>query len=287
MKWQKQKGMVWVLLATAVMLMGRIALAGETPSVEETLLQARNGDPEAQFVLGGIYSMAHGVGRDIKQSVFWHTRAAMGGHAEAQYTLGLLYENGDGVPQHYTQALTWLGKAAEQGHLAAKAQREKILEHIESIKRSAEKGEADAQCTLGTLYATGNGVPQNDDQAVIWFRHAAEQKSAAGQYHLGVMYAEGRGASQDDKEAAAWYTKAAEQGHADAQYHLGALYHKGRGVPRDAITAYAWLSVSAAQGHEIARTNQAFAESRLTPPQLSQAQDLAADLQAKTTTTKR
>ena len=46
------------------------------------------------------------------------------------------------------------------------------------------------------------------------------------------MYATGQSVPQDDAEAVKWYRLAAEQGTADAQYNLGVRYAKGRGVPQ-------------------------------------------------------
>ena len=43
-------------------------------------------------------------------------------------------------------------------------------------------------------------------------RHAAEQGDAAAQHTLGIMYANGLGVPQDDAEAVRWYRLAAEQG---------------------------------------------------------------------------
>jgi TPR repeat protein len=42
----------------------------------------------------------------------------------------------------------------------------------------------------------------------------AEQGDAPAQYMLGNMYINGRGVPQDDKEALKWYRIAAGQGHA-------------------------------------------------------------------------
>ena len=52
-----------------------------------------------------------------------------------------------------------------------------------------------------------------------WWRLAAEQDQAEAQYSLGVMYANGRGVEEDDEEAARWLRLAAEQDQADAQYN--------------------------------------------------------------------
>ncbi len=78
----------------------------------------------------------------------------------------------------------------------------------------AEQGNADAQFYLGVMYRDGQGVPQNDAEAVQWYRKAAEQGDASAQYKLGIGYGKGQGVPQDDAEAAKWYRKAAEQGDA-------------------------------------------------------------------------
>ena len=46
---------------------------------------------------------------------------------------------------------------------------------------------------LGDMYKQGKDAPQNDVEAVEWYRKAAEQGFAFAQFELGVMYAEGRG----------------------------------------------------------------------------------------------
>src|SRR5271170_4185690 len=51
----------------------------------------------------------------------------------------------------------------------------------------AEQGDAMAQSRLGLMYRDGHGVPQDDQQAVEWFRKAAEQGRANAQYNLAHM----------------------------------------------------------------------------------------------------
>ena len=58
------------------------------------------------------------------------------------------------------------------------------------------------------------------------------QGYAPAQYNLGVMYHEGSGVPQDDTEAVKWYRTAAEQGYALAQHNLGLMYQMGLGVPQ-------------------------------------------------------
>ena len=47
-------------------------------------------------------------------------------------------------------------------------------QELADLRASAEAGDADAQLTIGLRYANGRGVPQDDAEAVAWFRKAAE-----------------------------------------------------------------------------------------------------------------
>jgi TPR repeat protein len=67
------------------------------------------------------------------------------------------------------------------------------------------------------------------------------------------MYDNGRGVPEDDVEAVRWYRLAPDQGDAGAQHNLGVMYRDGVGVPEDMVLAYMWWNLSAAQGHEGAR----------------------------------
>ena len=53
-------------------------------------------------------------------------------------------------------------------------------------------------------------------EAVKWYRKAAEQGFAEAQYSLGVMYAEGRGVQQDFVQAHMWFDLAAASGDSSA-----------------------------------------------------------------------
>ena len=76
------------------------------------------------------------------------------------------------------------------------------------------------------MYDKGEGVEQDHEEAVKWYRKAADQGDADAQFNLGVMYYNGEGVPEDDKEAVKWWRKAAEQGHAEAQYFLDDLLNK-------------------------------------------------------------
>ena len=99
----------------------------------------------------------------------------------------------------------------------------------------------------------GEGVAQDKEEAVKWYRKAAEQGVAEAQFNLGVCYDNGEGVAQDKEEAVKWYRKAAEQGVAEAQYNLGACYANCEGVEQDKKEAMKWLRKAAVNGNENAK----------------------------------
>ena len=108
-------------------------------------------------------------------------------------------------------------------------------------------------------------------------RTCAEQGYAPAQVQLGYVYARGDGVPEDDAEAVRWYRLAAEQGYAIAQNNLGFMYREGRGVPEDDVLAYVWYNLAAAQGNETAQSNKDRAERRMTPEQIAEAQRLSTE----------
>lgn len=56
--------------------------------------------------------------------------------------------------------------------------------------------------------------------SVAWLRPLAEQGNTAAQYTLGLIYANGEGMAPDYQQAARWFEQAARRGHADARRHL-------------------------------------------------------------------
>ena len=64
---------------------------------------------------------------------------------------------------------------------------------LQALIVAAQLGDVVAQHDLGRMYANGEGVPENDAEAVRWLRAAAEQGHAAAQSYLGFMYHFGQG----------------------------------------------------------------------------------------------
>ncbi|HHF5474779.1 TPA: tetratricopeptide repeat protein [Haemophilus influenzae] len=88
----------------------------------------------------------------------------------------------------------------------------------------AEQGDAQAQFNLGTMYADGRGVKQDDVEAVKWFRKAAEQGVANAQAMLGFLYFLGKRGVQVNKSLAKeWFGKACDNGYQEGCEYYGKL----------------------------------------------------------------
>jgi TPR repeat protein len=154
---------------------------------------ADQGSQSAQYGLGELYFLGHGVAQDDREAAKWYEMAASSGHPLAQYRLGAMYDEGRGVSQSLSKAMKWHRKAAQQGDLPA-------------------------QISLGLIYGRGRGVPQNYFQAEKWFRFAAEQGDALAQYNLGLIYAGGYDVvPKDDVQALVWLSLAAKGGNQNAR----------------------------------------------------------------------
>ena len=74
--------------------------------------------------------------------------------------------------------------------------------------------------------------------ALTEWRPLAEQGNATAQSNLGVMHPTGQGVIEDDKEAVKWYRLAAEQGDASAQTSSSLMHANGQGVIQDNVYAH-------------------------------------------------
>jgi uncharacterized protein len=72
---------------------------------------------------------------------------------------------------------------------------------LQLYRQLADRGNAQAQLTLGGMYERGDGVPLNYAEAVKWYRRAADQGDPIGQQNLGLMYDLGRGVPRNLLEA--------------------------------------------------------------------------------------
>jgi len=138
---------------------------------------------------------------------------------------------------------------------------------LTALQYAAEGGHPIAQWKLGRMYASGDGVAQDDLRAFDYFSKVAnahaEDNPAAPQatvvanafVALGRYYTTGIANSRvkaDPERAREMFAYAASYfGNAEAQYNLARMYLDGVGMPRDPKHGVRWLGLAAQKGqHE-------------------------------------
>ncbi|MDC7287990.1 Hsp70 family protein [Blautia schinkii] len=120
-------------------------------------------------------------------------------------------------------------------------------EPSDSVQDGTIPESPDRLFALGSFYY--NKQTEDDYRtAARYFLKAADQGHVIAQSNLAAMYAEGQGVSKNYEQAFAWCKRAAEQGLPMAQYNLARMYILGRGVEQNHVEAKNWLKKAAAQG---------------------------------------
>jgi TPR repeat protein len=221
---------------------------------------AEKGSVDAATNIGSMYAIGDGIPKDMSAAIRWFRRASDAGGGSAEYNLSVIYRRGDGVPQDEQQALSWLTKAAnhdfipalrEMGFRAAyprDGSAADIPMALQRYKRAAELGDAISQAILGDIFANGEMVQPDYEQAAKYYRMAADQGQKDGEFGLAARYTLGQGVPVDQGEAMRLFKAAADQGHADAQYDLGVMYELGQAAEPDLPSAAHYYQLAAEGG---------------------------------------
>lgn len=132
---------------------------------------------------------------------------------------------------------------------------------LATLRKEAERGDAEAQAELGRRYTVGEGVRRNSRLAFQWCERAASGGSVAATLRLGKHYLEGRGVPRDVAAAIAllrqvWSSpRADDDARADAALDIGwALMQEGD-APADRGRAQRWYRKAARLGETSAFYN--------------------------------
>ena len=220
-------------------------------------IAARQGNIDAQNMLGQMHQYSDGAPRDYREAVKWYLLAAEQGHVLSQYFLGDIYDSGKaGVPKDYEKALKWYMLAAEQGnslslsslarmYLSGHGVPQDSVEGMRLYHLAAEQGDNSAIIWfLGEIYAEGKHVAQDHQEARWWFELAATDNDAL-QLILGEKYETGDFGQPDYRKAVKYYKLSAYSPYTpQAKLKLGAMYEFGRGVLQDNTIAHMWYNVA-------------------------------------------
>jgi len=125
-------------------------------------------------------------------------------------------------------------------------------------------------------------VPKDTAQAVSWLRKTAERGDVNAQHNLGLLYDKGEGVPRDVVQAMVWWRKAAEQGNASAQVSWGVMYASGDVVLKDSVAAYMWWNLATAQGDKAAKNDRDIVEKTMTSAQIAEAKKMSREWRAGT-----
>ncbi|PJI48883.1 MAG: hypothetical protein CTR55_05805 [Pseudomonas sp.] len=170
------------------------------------------------------------------------------GDLEAQALLGQILLDGHGIEQDIGLALTWFGLAAERGHAMARNMLGRCLEHGWGCVKD-EAGAARhyaiatqqkldwAMYNLANLLSTGRGVERDDARALALYQSAAALGHAKSMNLVGRFHEEGLVVPRDLDTARQWYRRSAEAGDFRGQFsHASVLAERG-----DLAAARIWL----------------------------------------------
>lgn len=119
----------------------------------------------------------------------------------------------------------------------------------------AEKGNTTALINLANLFQQGQGVSEDQKEAIGYIKKAAELGDSRAQYELGIAYEKGAVVERDIQAAAKWLRKSAEQDDADGQFAYGVMLATsyGKGVKnaseQERIEALSWLNKAKSNGN--------------------------------------
>ncbi|KAL8863365.1 MAG: hypothetical protein Q9178_000045 [Gyalolechia marmorata] len=160
------------------------------------------------------------------------------GDLKATFSLGKLHYDGT-----RTTKRNWRTARAYFRSVARKywARDGSVLTEDDGIGRVAAK----AAGYLGRMSLRGEGMEQNLEKALVWFKRGLANGDALCQYELGLMYLNGLAVRKDPVTAAEYFRGAANQDFTAAQSYLGQLYlDQG-----DVSTAVRYFDLAARHGH--------------------------------------
>jgi TPR repeat protein len=180
-----------IYLLASVTAAGHGVAPSDYDAFEQMKRAAELGWREAQFALGTMYFAGRGTGQDEAAALESFRQAANQGHTEAMFSAGrILLSKSD--PEQRREGLGLMGRAIDNGHI-------------------------EATLMLATAYGRGsNGMPKDESQADAILQPGAERGNADCQFALASLYKFGDSFAARRDEAQMWLQRAADQGHPKA-----------------------------------------------------------------------
>ncbi|MBO1926636.1 sel1 repeat family protein [Thiomicrorhabdus sp. 6S2-11] len=163
---------------------------------------AKQGDANAQNMLGTMFNQGLGVQQNVQSAIYWYELAAKAGDLTALQNLGTMFLYGDGVKADYARALNYFNTAANRNDKAA-------------------------QYYLGIMYENGYGIKQDYRQARQWYQKSADQNYYQSYYPLARLYLNGEGGEKNVTLAMNLLKIGADKREPNSLFLLGWIYDNG------------------------------------------------------------
>lgn len=149
------------------------------------------------------------------------------------------------LPRDPALGRRWLRRSAEGGHarhqrllgLLLSATPENQVEALHWFRSAAEAGDRDAQVYFGIALLKGRGTPVNPELGVHWLERAAAGGDDRALDLLGVCHLDGLGRPRDPGAARILFRKACDAGNRPAWYNLAFCHARGVGTRPDPAKA--------------------------------------------------
>lgn len=114
----------------------------------------------------------------------------------------------------------------------------------------ADKGDADAQTSLGYMYQNAQSCEKDDTKAVELYEKAAEAMQPYALFNLAILYMNGLGGVKHDQfKAHELYLQAAIREVPQAMYETALMLERGLGCLQNYSEAAFWYEEGAKRGH--------------------------------------
>jgi len=187
---------------------------------------ALQGNDRAMVGMGYLYLNGFAVSESYTVAFKLFSDAADLGNTDAMYSLANGFYMGNWLGQDFDLAIQWyraIEMVMDDGPVRTGVEAlRQSAEAMSLLEAGAINGVVSDQIALAERYAE-DGLVQNLEKAVGWFRAAAEQDDLDSQLRVGEMYQSGQGGVPDSREAHFWYSIALARGAEEAARPLDVL----------------------------------------------------------------
>lgn len=183
---------------------GKAALeAGDRQRALSVLLPlANDGEPQAQYSLGMLFSVGQEGESDKNEAIRWHEAAFAQGYAYSAYELGRLYDANIRLGWDHLNTPPYDEMKSHKYYCQA----------LEGLRCLAENGGIRAADLLGRMCLFGHGVKPDANEAIRWFRLCFANGGYGVANTLWNLFSGGYGLpdTHSEEEAVYWFRKMEE-----------------------------------------------------------------------------